>query len=214
MSASRRSPSKNTLRLIKAAVFLLCLLPAVQLTLAAFEIGGQSLGANPVEALLHGAGSWGLRLLLVTLAVTPLRRLTGLNWLVRLRRMLGLFAFFYVVSHFCIYALLDQRLALGAIVEDIAERPYITIGMAALVLLIPLAITSTNAMMRRLGRRWQQLHRLVYPAAILGVWHFWWQVKQDIREPLIYALILAGLLGFRIWHRWRQRQRLALAGGT
>lgn len=204
-------PAPRTLRLIKLAVFVACLLPAAQLALATFGIAGFSLGANPVEALLHGAGAWGLRLLLVTLAVTPVRRLTGLNWLVRLRRMLGLFAFFYIACHFLIYAVLDQGLALDAIVEDIAERPYITIGMAALVMMIPLAVTSTNAMVRRLGRRWQTLHRLVYPIAILGVWHFWWQVKQDIREPLIYALILAALLGFRIWHSRRHKRRLALS---
>lgn len=208
MKVLRRSPSPATLRWIKTALFALCLVPAIRLVLATFELAGQSLGANPVEALLHGAGLWGLRLLLITLAVTPLRRITAMNWLVRLRRMLGLFAFFYVACHFAIYAILDQRLALDAIVEDIAERPYITIGIAALLLLTPLAVTSTNAMMRRLGKRWQQLHRLVYPAAILGVWHFWWQVKQDIREPLIYATILAALLGFRAWHAWRKRQPL------
>ena len=119
--------------------------------------------------------------------------------------MLGLFAFFYVLLHFLTYAGLDQRFDLPAIIEDIVKRPYITIGMTALLLLLPLAITSTNAMMRRLGRRWQKLHRLVYPIAILGVWHFYWQVKQDILEPLIYGLILALLLGYRLFRRWHKK---------
>ncbi|MGB5623478.1 MAG: protein-methionine-sulfoxide reductase heme-binding subunit MsrQ [Gammaproteobacteria bacterium] len=206
----RKSPGAQRLRAIKTALFAACLMPLGWMVMAAFGIAGLSLGANPVEALIHEAGLWGLRLLLLTLAVTPLRRITGWNWLIRLRRMLGLFAFFYVFIHFLAYAIIDQRLALGPIVEDIIERPFITIGIAALLLLLPLAITSTNAMMRRLGRRWQQLHRLIYPIAILGVWHFWWQVKQDIREPLIYAAILALLLGFRIWSR--QRRRASAAG--
>lgn len=179
--------------------------------LGIFGVAGQSLGANPIEKLLHSNGLWGLRFLLITLAITPIRRLSGLNWLVRFRRMLGLWAFFYLAVHFLIYAVLDQRVDLGAIVEDIVERPYITVGLSALIMLIPLALTSTNAMMRRLGRRWQQLHRLVYPATILGVWHFWWQVKQDIREPLVYAVILALLLGYRLWHWRNNRLRRASA---
>ena len=200
----RRTPSTGTLWLLKSLLFIVATLPAVQLTLAAFEIAGQSLGANPIEDLLHNAGDWGLRFLLITLAITPLRRLTGLNWLIRFRRMLGLFAFFYVSCHFLIYALIDQRLNASAIIEDIIERPYITLGILALTMLVPLALTSTNAMIKRLGRRWQQLHRLVYPIAILGVWHFWWQVKEDILEPLIYAAILAILLGYRLWLRYKR----------
>ncbi|NNF60000.1 MAG: sulfoxide reductase heme-binding subunit YedZ, partial [Gammaproteobacteria bacterium] len=179
------TPSRGTLRLLKIVLFIAALFPAFSLVLATFEVAGLSLGANPVEELLHEAGEWGLRFLLITLSITPLRRITGMNWLIRFRRMLGLFAFFYVSAHFLIYAILDQGLAPGPIIEDIVERPYITLGIAALLMLIPLAVTSTNAMMRRLGRRWQQLHYLVYPAAILGVWHFWWQVKEDIREPVI-----------------------------
>jgi len=196
-----RHPGVVQLRAIKAVVFALCLLPFAVMVMSAFRIAGFDLGANPVESLIHETGLWGLRLLLVTLAVTPARRLTGWNWLVRLRRMLGLFAFFYVLCHFLSYAVIDQRLALGPIVEDIVERPFITIGVLALLLLLPLAVTSTNKMMRRLGKRWQSLHRLVYPIAILGVWHFWWQVKEDIREPLIYATVLALLLGLRLWFR-------------
>ena len=206
----RRAPSVRNLRLLKSLLFVIALWPAVQLTLATLQIAGFSLGANPVEELLHHAGNWGLRFLLITLAITPLRRLTGLNWLIRFRRMLGLFAFFYVCAHFLIFALLDQRLEMAAIIEDIIERPYITLGITALLMLIPLALTSTNAMVRRLGRRWQQLHRLIYPIAILGVWHFWWQVKEDILEPLIYAVILAILLGYRIWfHRGSKKRALA-----
>jgi len=131
--------------------------------------------------------------------------------LLRFRRMLGLFAFFYVLLHFMTYAGLDQRFDLAVIIEDIAERPYITIGMIALLLLLPLALTSTNGMMRRLGKRWQKLHRLVYVIAILGVWHFYWQVKLDTLEALIYAGILAVLLGFRLLV-WRRRKRRGAVG--
>jgi len=141
---------------------------------------------------------------MITLAVTPLRRLTGWNWLVRFRRMLGLFTFFYVLLHFLTWLLLDQGLQLSAILEDIAKRPFITIGFAAFLLLLALAATSTNGMRRRLGRRWQTLHNSVYAIGLLGVWHYWWQVKQDITEPAIYAVILAVLLGLRIaWRRSR-----------
>lgn len=194
------------IRVIKAVVFLLCLLPLGKLGLEIFGLAGLSLGANPIEELIHRLGKWGLNFLLITLAVTPLRKLTGLNWLVRFRRMLGLFTFFYILMHFLTYAGLDQRFDIAVIVEDIVERPYITIGISALLLLLPLAITSTNGMMRRLGRRWQKLHRLVYLIAGLGVWHFYWQVKKDILEPSIYIAILAVLLGYRILVRWRARR--------
>jgi sulfoxide reductase heme-binding subunit YedZ len=203
MTAFPRTVTSGQLRVVKLLVFALCLAPFLAIAAGAFGVAGQDLGANPVEALIHRNGDWALRFLLITLAVTPLRRLTGLTWLVRLRRMLGLFAFFYALMHFTSYAVVDQRLDLAVIAEDILERPFITIGVLALVLLLPLAITSTNGMMRRLGRRWKTLHLLVYPIAILGVWHFWWQVKQDILEPLIYAAILAFLLGYRIWRRAR-----------
>jgi sulfoxide reductase heme-binding subunit YedZ len=205
--------SPGRLRLLKAAVFLACLLPLGKLALETFGIAGFSLGANPVEALIHRFGIWGLNFLLITLAVTPLRIVTGFAWLLRLRRMFGLFAFFYVVMHFLTYAGLDQRFDLAVIVEDIAERPYITIGVTALVLMVPLAVTSTNAMMRRLGRRWKQLHRLVYPIAILGVWHFYWQVKLDTLDATVYAGILAVLLAFRLARHWRiARERVAHPG--
>ena len=187
--------------LLKVLLFPLCLVPFGIVLLGAFGLAGINLGANPIEEIIHSLGLWGLRLLLITLAVTPLRQLTGLLALTRFRRMLGLFAFFYVLMHFLTYAILDQGLLLSAIIEDILERPYITLGITALLLLIPLAVTSTKAMTRKLGRRWQKLHRLIYPIAILGVCHFYWQVKKDLLEPLVYALILALLLGFRLWRQ-------------
>lgn len=196
-------------------MFLVCLVPLVTVVLGVFNLLGFGLGANPVEELIHRMGLWGLRFLLITLAITPLRKLSGWNWTLRLRRMFGLFAFFYICLHFLIYAGLDQRFNLSRIIEDVIERPYITLGMTGLLLLIPLAVTSTNAMMRRLGRRWQKLHRLVYVIAILGVWHFFWQVKLDIREPLIYVAILTVLLSFRVVVSWRKsRQRRLLTQGN
>jgi len=185
----------RVLRLLKPAVFVLCLVP---LGLMVFDGVTGGLGVNPVEAITHRTGDWTLRLLLVTLAMTPLRRLSGWGWPLRVRRMLGLFSFFYACLHLLTYVWLDQFFDLWAIVEDVIERPFITVGMLAFVGLIPLAVTSTNGMMRRLGRRWKVLHRLVYAVAILGVVHFWWLVKADVREPLLYALILAGLLGYRV----------------
>ena len=166
----------------------------------AFGIGG-SLGANAIEAILDHFGNWVLRLIMIALAVTPLRRITGWSWLARFRRMLGLFTFFYVLLHFLTWLVLDQGLLLSAIAEDILKRPFITIGFAAQVLLLALAVTSTNGMRRRLGRRWQKLHNSVYVIAILGVWHYWWQVKLDTAEPLVYAIILGALLGWRLWMR-------------
>jgi sulfoxide reductase heme-binding subunit YedZ len=194
----------------KPLVFAACLVPLAWLTCGAFGWFGASLGADPVKELEHECGKTALNLLLLTLAVTPVRELTGQPQLLRLRRMLGLFAFFYVVLHFTIYVVLDLELNFATLGADIAKRPYITIGFGALLLLVPLAVTSTNGMMRRLGRRWQSLHRLVYLIAILGVWHFYWQVKRDVREPLIYAAILAALLGYRVV-RARMRRRDAAA---
>lgn len=203
----RKGPGPGVVRALKVLLFVACLVPAGKLVLETFGVAGMSLGANPVEELIHRCGKWGLNFLLITLAVTPVRRLTGWNWLVRFRRMLGLFAFFYVVMHFLVYSGIDQRFDLSAIAEDIGERPYITIGMTALLLLIPLAVTSTNGMMRRLGRRWQKLHHLVYVIACLGVWHFYWQVKLDTLEPLLYAGMLTVLLGFRYVDSLRRRRR-------
>ena len=191
--------TQGQLRFLKVPVFLLCLVPLGILLLEAFGLWGFSLGANPIEELIHSLGSWALNFLLITLAVTPLRQLSGQPWLLRFRRMMGLFAFFYVLLHFLVYAGLDQRFDLPVILEDIAERPYITLGFTAFVLLLPLAATSTRGMVRRLGGNWKKLHRLVYPIAILGVWHYYWLVKADLTDPLIYAGILALLLGYRVW---------------
>ncbi len=193
--------SKAFYRLTKPVVFLLALVPLGILLLRAFELAGFGLGANPIEALLHELGRWGLKFLLLTLAITPLRRWTGWNWLLRFRRMLGLFSFFYILLHFVVYAVLDQGLDLKLIIEDVIKRPYITLGMTGLLLLVPLAVTSTKGMMRRLGKRWQKLHRLVYVIAIVGVWHFYWQVKLDTLDATVYAAILLVLLGSRIYHR-------------
>ncbi|HEY5775722.1 MAG TPA: protein-methionine-sulfoxide reductase heme-binding subunit MsrQ [Xanthomonadales bacterium] len=198
--------SKSFFRLTKPVVFALCLLPLAFLIASAFEVGGLGLGANPIEELLHELGRWGLKFLLLTLTITPLRRWTGWNWLIGFRRMLGLFTFFYVVLHFTVYAYLDQGLDMAAIGEDILKRPYITLGMAGLLMLIPLAVTSTRGMMRRLGKRWQKLHRLVYAVAIVGVWHFYWQVKLDTLDPVLYALVLAVLLGVRVYFARRSRR--------
>ncbi len=203
--------SKSFYRLTKPAVFLSGLLPLLYLILRTFNVAGPGLGANPIEALLHELGRWGLKFLFLTLAVTPVRRWTGWYWLLRFRRMLGLFAFFYIVMHFMTYAVLDQGLDKAAILEDIVKRPYITLGMTGFVLLIPLAITSTRGMMRSLGRRWKKLHRLVYVIAILGVWHFYWQVKLDTFEPVVYALILALLLLSRIYYRGKMHSQSSAA---
>jgi sulfoxide reductase heme-binding subunit YedZ len=193
----------------KPLVFLTCLIPLAWLVTDALEITG-TLGANPVEAVLDHFGNWALRFIMIALAVTPLRQMTGWQSLSRFRRMLGLFAFFYVFMHFLVWLTLDQGLLLSAIVEDIVKRPFITIGMAALVLLTAMALTSFAAARRRLGKRWQQLHNSVYLVGILAVWHFWWQVKADFVEPLIYAVILSILLGHRLLRRQR-RQILARA---
>ena len=185
----------------KAALFALCLLPLARLVFFAFT---DRLGANPIEFVLRSLGTWTLTLLLVTLSITPLRRLTGWNSLIRVRRMLGLFTFFYVCLHFLTYAGVDQSFDLNAILADVVKRPYITIGFTCFVLLIPLAATSTNAMQRRLGgKRWQQLHRLVYLIAVGGVVHYLWLVKKDLTQPLLYGLVLAVLLGMRLWWRWQ-----------
>ncbi len=187
MGAGLRNP--------KVWIALACLLPLARL-IALGASGG--LGANPIEFITRSTGTWTLIGLLVTLSVTPLRRLTGRADLVRYRRMLGLFAFFYACLHFTTYVWLDQFFDPAAIARDIVKRPFITVGFSAFMLLIPLAATSTHAMMRRLGRRWQQLHRLVYPIALLGVVHFLWLVKKDLTEPLVYGAILALLLALRL----------------
>jgi len=193
------NPSAATVGRIKALLFVLCLLPLAASLWQA--LSGQAV--NPVETLTRDSGSWALNLLLAGLAITPLRRLGAPGWLLRLRRMLGLYAFFYASVHLLIYLWLEQLFDWAAIGHDIIKRPFITVGMAAFALLLPLAITSTDGWLRRLKRRWGQLHRLVYPLAILAVIHYLWLVKRDLTEPLLYAAVLAVLLGLRLW--WRLR---------
>lgn len=199
--------------LYKPLVFVAGLAPLAWMICGALQLFGASLGADPVKKLEHECGKTALNLLLLTLSVTPVRQLTGLPQLLRLRRMLGLFAFFYAVVHFTVYLVLDLELNLPLLGADIVKRPYITVGFTALLLLVPLALTSTNGMMRRLGRRWQSLHRLIYLIAALAVWHFYWQVKRDVREPLLYLGVLALLLAYRLV-RWRVRAAPAPVGVT
>ena len=185
----------------KVVVWAACLAPFAWLFVRAAGIAG-TLGADPVVEILDTCGKTGLNLLMLTLGVTPLRRSTGINRLLSFRRLLGLFAFFYLVLHFLTYALLDLGLQWGTLLEDIAERPFITVGFTGLVLLVPLAATSTQALQRRLGRNWVKLHRLVYVVAVLGVTHYWWQVKSkaDFGDPLFYAIVLAVLFAARLLH--------------
>ena len=192
---------------IKVMVFVLALGPLARLVLAGAMGAFGGLGANPVEFVTRSTGTWTLVFLCITLAVTPARRLTGWNWLQRLRRMLGLFAFFYGALHFTTYFWLDQWFDLAAIVKDIVKRPFITVGFAAFLLMIPLALTSTDAMVRRLGRRWGKLHRLVYAVAMAAILHYWWHKagKNDFSEVGWYAAVVIALLGWRLFDRWRKR---------
>lgn len=196
-----RNLSSAQISWLKAIIFILCLVP---LALLVWRLLHNDLGANPIEALTRGTGDWVLRFLLITLAISPLRKLTGMNWLIRLRRMLGLYAFFYGVLHFLTYVWFDQGFDLHAIIKDVWKRPFITVGFTALVLMLPLAITSFNAMIRLIGgKRWQALHRAIYAIAIFGVVHYWWLVKRDLTEPILYALILSVLLGVRMLWRYQ-----------
>jgi sulfoxide reductase heme-binding subunit YedZ len=200
LTASTARPTRR-FHADKPLVFLLCMLPLGWLLLRAFNVAGFSLGPNPVEALLHALGLWGLRLLLLTLCVRPAAVLLRRPRLLRLRRMLGLFAFTYLLLHFLTWLVLDRGLDWGGIVADIAKRPFVTVGFAALLLLVPLAVTSTDRWMRRLGRRWHSLHRLVYVAAALGALHFLWLVKADWREPGLYIALFLVLMAWRWWKR-------------
>ena len=200
-----QNPSASQFRLIKASLFLLALLPLARLIGLGFQ---DRLGANPIEFITRSSGDWTLYFLCFTLAVTPLRRLSGWNWLVRLRRMLGLVTFFYVCLHFTTFIWFDHFFDLSAMWKDIVKRPFITVGFSAFVLLIPLALTSTHAMVRRLGRRWQTLHRLIYAVAVLGILHFWWMRagKHNFAQPILMGSIVALLLGFRLVYWWRARR--------
>lgn len=189
-------PRPGQLGWIKAGVFAACLVPLGRLFYGAFA---SSLGANPIETITRSTGWWTLFLMTVTLAVTPVRKLSGANWLLRLRRMLGLFVFFYAFCHFVTFIWFDHWFDAGEIVKDVIKRPFVTVGFAAFVLLVPLAATSNNAMVRKLGRNWQRLHRLAYVIAVLGVLHFWWLVKRDLTEPILFAVAIAALLGMRAY---------------
>ena len=192
----------------KVAVFLGGLYPLARIVLLGFTGG---LGANPIEFITRSTGLWTLVFLCITLAVTPVRRLTGLNALLRFRRMLGLFAFFYVVLHFTTYVWFDKWFDVFAMLKDIVKRPFILVGFSAFVLLIPLAVTSPKAMVRKLGRRWQTLHKLIYPIAVLAILHFWWMKagKHDLILPKIYGAIVVVLLAWRVivWLRSMTRAR-------
>ncbi len=191
---------------LKILAHALALLPLALLVRAVL---GDTLGADPVAAITHETGDWALRLVLLGLALTPLRRLIGQPWPIRFRRLVGLYAFFYASLHLATYVVLDLGQYWSQILDDIVKRPYITVGFAAWLMLVPLALTSTKGWMRRLGRRWGQLHTLVYAVGVLGVLHFLWLVKSDLREPLVYAGILALLLGLRLW--WKLRRSPAQA---
>ena len=187
---------------LKIVVFTLCSLPLAWLV---FALLNDQLGANPIEVVIRRLGEWGLQLLLITLCMTPLRDLLQQGWPIQIRRMLGLFAFFYVCLHFVSYLWLDQFFDWSEIVKDIIKRPFITVGMLAVLGLVPLAVTSTRRAQRRLGRKWKRLHYLIYPVSILAVLHFYWLVKADLSKPAIYSLCLLALLAYRIY-----KQRLTL----
>lgn len=190
---------------VKITVFILALIPLLRLLWLASANG---LGANPVEFVIRSLGTWTLVMLLMTLAMTPLRLLANVSWPIQIRRMLGLFTFFYACLHLLAYAGLDQWFDWIAISKDIVKHPYVLVGFSAFLLLIPLAITSSNAMIKRLGYHWKTLHRAIYLIGVLAVVHYWWLVKKDIREPLLYAMVLVFLLGIRIAHQKRSRARV------
>jgi methionine sulfoxide reductase heme-binding subunit len=183
------------LRITKILIFLAALVPIERLVWKGFHDG---LGANPVEVITHSTGDWTLILILTTLSITPLRKLTKQYWLIGIRRMIGLFAFFYGCLHFTTYLWLDKSFDVHEMIKDVYKRPFITAGFTAFVLMIPLALTSTKGWIRRLGKNWQRLHRLIYITAIAGVVHYIWLVKADLRKPLQYAFVLSVLLIYRI----------------
>jgi sulfoxide reductase heme-binding subunit YedZ len=190
--------------LAKIAVFLACLVPLARLVWKGYT---DMLGANPIEVITHSTGDWTIIFLLITLSITPLRRLARQPWLIRFRRMTGLFAFFYACLHFTTYIWLDKFFDVHEMVKDVGKRPFITVGFTGFVLLIPLAVTSTQGMIRRLKKKWVPLHRLIYASACAGVIHYWWLVKADHRKPAIYLAILLPLLAYRVvdWARKRRK---------
>lgn len=201
----KKAPSPAHVKRIKALIFLICLVPLARLFWLGFQ---DDLSANPVEFVERSTGYWTLFILMATLALTPLRLLSGVAWPIQLRRMLGLFMFFYACLHILTYIWLDYSFLWTDISKDIIKHPYVLVGFSAFLLTIPLALTSNNAMIRRLKERWKRLHRLVYVIAILGVVHFWWLVKKDIREPLLFAVILFFLLGIRLYFKMLQKKTI------
>ena len=206
------NPTPRQFKILKAVLFGLALLPALRLLVYAFT---DQLGANPIEFITRSSGDWTLYFLCITLAVTPLRRFTNWNWLVKLRRMLGLYAFFYACLHFTTFLWFDHFFDLSEMLKDVVKRPFITVGFIAFVMLLPLALTSTNGMIRRLGgKRWQWLHRSLYVISMLGILHFWWMRagKHNFEKPILFGAIVAALLLVRVYFALRNRagQRAAL----
>jgi sulfoxide reductase heme-binding subunit YedZ len=203
--------ASRQLQTLKALLFIAALLPFARLVLYAFT---DRLGANPVEFITRNTGDWTLYFLCFTLAVTPLRRLSGWNWLIRLRRMLGLYAFFYASLHFMTFLWFDHFFDVAEMLKDVGKRPFILVGFSAFLLLLPLAATSTNGMIKRIGaKRWQWLHRLIYVIAPLGILHYWWMKagKHDFANPTLYGLIVAVLLGMRLYWKFAQREAVKKA---
>ncbi|MGB9107152.1 MAG: protein-methionine-sulfoxide reductase heme-binding subunit MsrQ [Telluria sp.] len=205
------SPTPKQLAAIKSVLFVLALLPFARIVWLVIR----QVPVDPVEFVTHGTGDWALYLLCATLTVTPLRRFTGWNWLIRLRRMLGLYAFFYAAMHFLTFLWADHGFDVGAMWKDVVKRPFITVGFIAFVLLLPLAATSTNAMIKRLGRRWAQLHRLIYLIAPLAILHYWWMKagKHNFEQPIVWGTVVAVLLGLRVYWHW-SRSRGAVSSGS
>jgi methionine sulfoxide reductase heme-binding subunit len=195
--------SRQQLFWIKWLLFFLALIPLIRLFWLGFN---DNLTANPIEFIERSTGTWALIFVLITLSMTPIRLITGMTWQIPLRRMLGLFMFFYACLHFATYVWLDHWFDWSEITKHIIKHPYVLLGFSAFILALPLAITSTNGMMRRLGSRWKKLHYLAYFVAVLGVLHFWWLVKKDIREPLLYAIILTLLLCIRLYFKFKNRE--------
>jgi sulfoxide reductase heme-binding subunit YedZ len=198
------NPTPRQFKAVKAGIFVLALLPFLRMA----WLTATGVPVEPVEFLTHGSGDWALYLLCATLAVTPLRRLTGWNWVVRLRRMIGLFTFFYAFMHFLTFLWFDHNFDVAAMWKDVLKRPFITVGFACFVLLVPLAATSTNAMIKRLGRNWAQLHKLIYLIAPLAILHYWWMKagKHNFEQPIVWGLVVAVLLGLRVvWSLNRAR---------
>jgi len=191
------NPTPKQLKAVKAGIFVLALLPFLRMA----WLTANDVPVEPVEFLTHGSGDWALYLLCATLAVTPLRRLTGWNWVVRLRRMIGLFTFFYAFMHFMTFLWFDHNFDVAAMWKDVLKRPFITVGFACFVLLTPLAATSTNAMIKRLGRNWAQLHKLIYVIAPLAILHYWWMKagKHNFEQPVVWGSVVAVLLLLRVW---------------